>query len=54
LAEKEMMMDENRSRSADRDETPRKGEQLVDDKERNRRKLDEVPEPGTDPLHEGP
>ncbi|MDB5699106.1 MAG: hypothetical protein JWN69_1910 [Alphaproteobacteria bacterium] len=54
LARKEVMMDENRSRSADRDERPRKGEQLVDDKERNRRKLDEVPEPGTDPLHEGP
>ncbi|HEY0149791.1 MAG TPA: hypothetical protein VGB70_12420 [Allosphingosinicella sp.] len=22
--------------------------------EKNRRELDEVPEPGTDPLHEGP
>jgi hypothetical protein len=53
LAGKEMMMDEKRI-DADKSETVDKDEQAVAQGERNREKLDEIPEPGTDPLHEGP
>jgi hypothetical protein len=47
------MMDEKRS-NADKDETVHKDEHAVEQGERNREKLDKIPEPGTDPLHEGP
>jgi hypothetical protein len=29
-------------------------EKIETEAEKNRRKLDEIPPPGTDPLHEGP
>ncbi len=50
---KEVTMDE-RSSNAGKGETVDKDEQAVEQGERNREKLDEIPEPGTDPLHEGP
>lgn len=50
---KEVTMDEKRS-NAGNDETVHKDEQAVEQGKRNREKLDEIPEPGTDPLHEGP
>lgn len=52
-AGKEVMMDE-KSSNADKNETVHKHEHAVEQGERNREKLDEIPEPGTDPLHEGP
>jgi hypothetical protein len=33
---------------------PSNDEEIAKQGERNRREMDEVPEPGTDPLHEGP
>lgn len=39
----------------DRDEhIPRDDPKSAQQGDKNRRELDEVPEPGTDPLHEGP
>ena len=29
-------------------------QKITKEAEKNRRELDEIPEPGTDPLHEGP
>jgi hypothetical protein len=50
---KEVMMDDKRT-GADKEETVHKDQQAVEQGVRNREKLDEIPEPGTDPLHEGP
>jgi hypothetical protein len=50
---KEVTMDE-KSSNADKGETVHEDEQAVEQGARNREKLDQVPEPGTDPLHEGP
>ena len=33
---------------------PSGDESIEEEAKENRRELDEVPEPGTDPLHEGP
>jgi hypothetical protein len=33
---------------------PSGDEEIAEEGEKNRREMDEVPEPGTDPLHEGP
>jgi hypothetical protein len=41
------MMDGNEQKHRDEKETDRKGAEA-------RKELDEVPPPGTDPLHEGP
>ena len=38
----------------DPDHLPREDAEEIAKGEENRRKLDEVPAPGTDPLHEGP
>jgi hypothetical protein len=38
----------------DKQDLPSDDEAIEEEAEKNRRKLDEVPEPGTDPLHEGP
>lgn len=50
---KDVTMDEKRSAS-DQGDTVDKDEQAAEQGARNREKLDEIPEPGTDPLHEGP
>lgn len=34
--------------------TPPADEKIEEEAEKNRRELDEIPPPGTDPLHEGP
>jgi hypothetical protein len=47
---KDATMDEKRN-APDQVE---KDEQAAEQGARNRKKLDEIPEPGTDPLHEGP
>jgi hypothetical protein len=36
------------------DDLPSDDEQIEQEAEKNRRELDDVPEHGTDPLHEGP
>ena len=46
-------MDEKR-KAPDQAETADKDERAAEQGARNREKLDEIPEPGTDPLHEGP
>lgn len=33
---------------------PSKDDKIAKEAEKNRKEMDEVPEPGTDPLHEGP
>ena len=33
---------------------PSEDKEIAQEGEKNRRELDEIPEPGTDPLHEGP
>jgi hypothetical protein len=33
---------------------PSEDKEITQEGEKNRRELDEIPEPGTDPLHEGP
>jgi hypothetical protein len=33
---------------------PSGDKEIAEEGEKNRRELDEIPEPGTDPLHEGP
>ena len=38
----------------DKKDLPSDGEEIEKQAEESRRELDEVPEPGTDPLHEGP
>lgn len=38
----------------DKQDLPSDDEAIEAKAEKNRRELDEVPEPGTDPLHEGP
>ncbi|HYI39947.1 MAG TPA: hypothetical protein VE053_06480 [Allosphingosinicella sp.] len=38
----------------DEQDLPSGDEAIEDEAEENERKLDSVPEPGTDPLHEGP
>lgn len=38
----------------DKQDLPSNDEAIDDQAERNRDELDDVPEPGTDPLHEGP
>jgi hypothetical protein len=38
----------------DRDDLPSDDEAIERQAEESRKALDEVPEPGTDPLHEGP
>ena len=46
-------MDERRDRQAE--ETIPAGEKASEKAaERNRKEMDEIPPPGTDPLHEGP
>ncbi|HEY0027624.1 MAG TPA: hypothetical protein VGC35_07120 [Allosphingosinicella sp.] len=35
-------------------EQPAEDRKIAEEAEKNRRALDEIPEPGTDPLHEGP
>jgi hypothetical protein len=50
---KDVTMDEKRN-APDHGETADKDEQATEQGARNREKLDEIPEPGTDPLHEGP
>lgn len=36
------------------DRPPPPGAEIEEKAERNRRRLDDAPAPGTDPLHEGP
>ena len=38
----------------DQDDLPSGDEQIEEDAQKNREALDEIPPPGTDPLHEGP
>ena len=38
----------------EKNDLPSDGEAIEEQAEESRRELDEVPEPGTDPLHEGP
>lgn len=38
----------------DGQDLPSGDESIEEEAEKNREALDEVPEPGTDPLHEGP
>ncbi|HYD37098.1 MAG TPA: hypothetical protein VEA60_05760 [Allosphingosinicella sp.] len=38
----------------DEQDLPSDDEAIEKEAEKNRKALDEVPEPGTDPLHEGP
>ncbi len=38
----------------DERELPSSDEAIEEEAEESKRELDEVPEPGTDPLHEGP
>jgi hypothetical protein len=38
----------------DKQDLPSDDEAIEEEAEKARRELDEVPEPGTDPLHEGP
>ncbi|HYW15823.1 MAG TPA: hypothetical protein VE891_06685 [Allosphingosinicella sp.] len=38
----------------DKEDIPSGDESIEEQAEESRRELDEVPEPGTDPLHEGP
>ncbi|HEX8238445.1 MAG TPA: hypothetical protein VF574_01765 [Allosphingosinicella sp.] len=40
--------------SGDEQDLPSDDEAIEQEAEENKRELDEVPEPGTDPLHEGP
>jgi len=40
--------------SGDEQDLPSGDEAIEEEAEESRRELDEVPEPGTDPLHEGP
>ena len=48
----EAIMDEKEKRS---DELPGSDPKTIEkEAEKSRRELDEIPEPGTDPLHEGP
>jgi hypothetical protein len=41
-----MMTEPNEKSAEDR--------KIAEEAKKNRRELDEIPEPGTDPLHEGP
>ena len=38
----------------DEQDLPSGDEEIEEEAEESRRELDEIPEPGTDPLHEGP
>ena len=38
----------------DKQDLPSDDEAIEEELEKSRKALDEVPEPGTDPLHEGP
>ena len=38
----------------DKQDLPSGDEAIEDEAEESRRELDDIPEPGTDPLHEGP
>jgi hypothetical protein len=46
-------MAQDRQRSQD-EHVPHDDAAAKQEGERNRKEMDEVPEPGTDPLHEGP
>jgi hypothetical protein len=38
----------------DRQDLPSEDEEIEREAEESRERLDDIPEPGTDPLHEGP
>ncbi|WP_256370192.1 hypothetical protein [Sphingosinicella sp. BN140058] len=38
----------------EREESSSDERKVAEEAEKNRRQMDEIPEPGTDPLHEGP
>jgi hypothetical protein len=40
--------------NGDEEDLPSDEESIEEQAEKSRKALDEVPEPGTDPLHEGP
>jgi hypothetical protein len=44
----------NHPREPQREDLPSEDEKIQREGEKNRKELDEIPEHGTDPLHEGP
>jgi hypothetical protein len=45
----------NRDKANDNEDLPHRDDKQMDEQAReSRERLDQVPEPGTDPLHEGP
>jgi hypothetical protein len=41
-------------RERDAEDLPSNGKEIAHEAEKNRKEMDEIPPPGTDPLHEGP
>jgi hypothetical protein len=47
-------MDRTRDEQAKDGDLPSRDRRIEREAEENRREMDEIPPPGTDPLHEGP
>lgn len=47
-------MNDEREEAVKKEGVPRSDPKARERGEENRKELDEIPEPGTDPLHEGP